>query len=88
MNENKFIVTLKSFKLYGMAKTIEELNQQASPAYLQSIPLLETLMTAELVERDVRSINYQMKTAKFPAYRDLAGFDFAQSQVDEPLIQA
>ena len=71
-----------------MTKTIVEINQHASPAYLQSIPLLETLMAVEIAERDVRSINYQMKTAKFPAYRDLAGFDFAQSQVDEPLIQA
>jgi DNA replication protein DnaC len=88
MNENTLISTLRSLKLYGMAQTIEELNQQASPAYLQSIPLLETLMAAEIAERDVRSINYQMKTAKFPAYRDLAGFDFAQSEVDEPLIQA
>ena len=32
MNENKLIVTLKSLKLYSMAKTIKELNQQASPA--------------------------------------------------------
>ena len=88
MNENKLISTLKTLKLYGMAQTVEELNQQASPAYLQSIPLLETLMAAEIAERDVRSINYQMKTAKFPAHRDLAGFDFAQSQVDEPMIQA
>jgi DNA replication protein DnaC len=81
MNENELISTLKALKLYGMAQTIEELNQRASPAYLQSIPLLETLMAAEIAERDVRSINYQMKTAKFPAHRDLAGFDFAQSQV-------
>ena len=88
MNENTLITTLKTLKLYGIAQTIAELNQQASPAYLQSIPLLETLMAAEMAERDVRSINYQMKTAKFPAYRDLSGFDFAQSQVDEPLIQA
>ena len=88
MNENKLISTLKTLKLYGMAQTVEELNQQASLVYLQSIPLLETLMAAEIAERDVRSINYQMKTAKFPAHRDLAGFDFAQSQVIEPMIQA
>ena len=32
-------------------------------------------------------MNYQMKIAKFPAYRDLAGFDFSQSVVDEALIR-
>jgi len=36
----------------------------------------------------VRSMNYQMKAAKFPAYRDLAGFDFNQSAVDKALARA
>jgi DNA replication protein DnaC len=88
MNENKLISTLKTLKLCGMAQTVEEVNQQASPVYLQSISLLETLMATEIVEGNVRSIKYQMKTAKFPAHRDLAGFDFAQSQVEEVMIQA
>lgn len=88
MKTESLVGTLKSLKLYGMAQTVTELNQQSSPAYLQSIPLLEILIAAEIAERDVRSINYQMKTAKFPVYRDLAGFDFAQSDVDEPLITA
>ena len=43
---------------------------------------------AEVAEREVRSINYQMKAARFPAYRDLAGFDFAQSSVDEALTRS
>jgi DNA replication protein DnaC len=88
MKTENLVDTLKSLKLYGMAQTVTELNQQSSPAYLQSIPLLEILIAAEIAERDIRSINYQMKTAKFPIYRDLAGFDFAQSDVDEPLIKA
>jgi DNA replication protein DnaC len=37
--------------------------------------------------REVRSIQYQMKVARFPVYRDLAGFDFSQSTVDESLIR-
>ena len=36
----------------------------------------------------MRSINYQMKVAKFPAYRDLTGFDFSQSIVDEALVKS
>jgi DNA replication protein DnaC len=28
-----------------------------------------------------------MRTAKFPAYRDLLGFDFTQSQVNEALVR-
>ena len=29
-----------------------------------------------------------MKVAKFPAYRDLTGFDFEQSTVDEALVKS
>lgn len=88
MKTDNLVDTLKSLKLYGMAQTVTELNQQSSPAYLQSIPLLEILIAAEIAERDVCSINYQMKTAKFPIYRDLAGFNCAPGDVDEPLIKA
>jgi len=52
------------------------------------VPILETLLKAEVAEREVRSINYQMKTARFPAYRDLTGFDFTQSTVDEALVRS
>jgi len=82
------ITTLKSLKLFGMADTIATLAEQASPVYRQAVPILETLLKAEVAERDVRSINYQMKAARFPAYRDLAGFQFTESQVDEALVRA
>ena len=52
------------------------------------MPILEALLKAEVAEREVRSINYQMKVARFPAYRDLAGFDFTQSAVDEALVRS
>jgi DNA replication protein DnaC len=40
-----------------------------------------------MAEREVRSIAYQMKAARFPAYKDLAGFDFAASEVNEALVR-
>ena len=88
MNAEAMITTLKTLKLFGMADTIGNMATQASPAYQQAVPILETLLKAEVAEREVRSINYQMKVAKFPAYRDLAGFDFTQSTVDEALVRA
>ena len=88
MNADAMITTLKALKLFGMAETIGTMATQASPAYQQAVPILETLLKAEVAEREVRSINYQMKVAKFPAYRDLAGFDFTQSAVDEALVRS
>jgi DNA replication protein DnaC len=88
MTADAMITTLKSLKLFGMADTIGNLAEQGAPAYQQAVPILETLLKAEVAEREVRSINYQMKAARFPAYRDLAGFDFAQSSADEALIRS
>lgn len=82
------ITTLKTLKLFGMADTIVHLAAQASPVYQQALPVLETLLKAEVAEREIRSINYQMSAARFPAYRDLAGFEFGDSQVDEALVRA
>jgi DNA replication protein DnaC len=82
------ITTLKTLKLFGMADTIAHLAEQASPAYQQALPILDTLLKAEVAEREVRSINYQMSVARFPAYRDLTSFEFTENQVDEALVRA
>jgi DNA replication protein DnaC len=82
------IITLKTLKLFGMADTIAHLAKQASPVYQQALPILETLLKAEVAEREVRSINYQMTAARFPAYRDLTSFEFSESQVDEALVKS
>jgi len=88
MNADAMIAILKNLKLFGMAGTIADMADQSSPAYRQAVPVLESLLKAEVAEREVRSINYQMKVARFPAYRDLAGFDFTQSTVDEALVRS
>jgi DNA replication protein DnaC len=41
------------------------------------------LLKAETAEREVRSMAYQLKAARFPAYRDLASFTFASSAASE-----
>ena len=87
MQPEAMITALKTLKLFGMAQSIEELAAQNSPAYAHAHPILGNLLKAELAEREIRSINYQMKSARFPAYRDLASFDFGQSTVHEALVR-
>jgi len=48
--------------------------------------LIEHLLQAEHTDRHMRSISYQMHSARFPVHRDLAGFEFEQSKVDRSLI--
>ena len=87
MSNDTVALSLKSLKLYGMASAVGELAEQGSPAYHQSTDLLDQLIRAEVADREVRSINYQMKIARFPAYRDLAGFEFQHSAVSETQVR-
>jgi len=49
--------------------------------------MISQLLKAEMAERKVRSIAYQIKAARFPAHKDLAGLDFASSEANEALIR-
>jgi len=88
MSADALVTTLKSMKLHGMAGAVAELAEQGAPAFRQSGELLEQLIKAEIAEREVRSINYQMQVARFPAHRDLAGFDFTESTISEGQVRA
>lgn len=81
------VIMLRELKMHGMANAVSELAQQASPAFEAAQPILSQLLKAETAEREVRSVSYQLKLARFPVYRDLAGFDFEQSEVNEALVR-
>jgi DNA replication protein DnaC len=81
------VIMLKSLKMHGMAQAVGELTEQGAPAFEAAIPILSQLLKAETAEREVRSTAYQLKVARFPAYRDLNGFDFASSDVNEALVR-
>ena len=88
MQAETMVTTLKSLKLFGMAQAIATLASQGAPAYTQAESILNAMLKAEAAEREVRSVSYQMKIARFPAYRDLASFEFGASLVDEALIRS
>lgn len=81
------IIMLRSLKMHGMAQAVGELTEQGSPAFEAALPILSQLLKAETADREVRSTAYQMKAARFPNYRDLTGFDFSSSEVNEALIR-
>ena len=81
------VVMLRSLKMYGMAQAVSDLTEQGAPAFDTAVPILSQLLKAELAEREVRSIAYQIKAARFPAYKDLTGFDFTSSEVAEALVR-
>ena len=78
---------LKDLRLNGMASAWTDLIAQGESAVATSKWLIEHLLQAEHTDRHMRSISHQMKAARFPIHRDLAGFDFHLSKVDESLIK-
>jgi DNA replication protein DnaC len=79
---------LKALRLSGMASAWADLMEQGGDTTLAASRwLVEHLLQAEEADRAMRSIAHQMKSARFPMHRDLAGFDFEVAQVDRVLIQ-
>ncbi len=81
------VIMLRSLKMHGMAQALSDLMEQGSPAFDAAVPMLSQLLKAETAEREVRSVEYQIKAALFPAYKDLAGFDFTTSEINEALVR-
>jgi DNA replication protein DnaC len=81
------VIMLRGLKMYGMAQAVGDLMEQGSPAFEAAVPIISQLLKAETAEREVRSVAYQIKAARFPAYKDLTGFDFTSSEVNEALVR-
>lgn len=78
---------LKELRLNGMVSAWTDLVALGESGVATSKWLIEHLLQAEHTDRAMRSISHQMKAARFPIHRDLAGFDFSLSKVDESLIK-
>ena len=66
---------------------VGDLIEQGAPGFDAANPILSQLLKAEMAEREVRSIAYHMKAARFPAYKDLSGFTFVASEINEALVR-
>jgi DNA replication protein DnaC len=80
-------VELKALRLHGMASAWTDLTTQGLTSTETSRWLIEHLLQAEDTDRAMRSVTHQMNVAKFPVHRDLAGFDFESSKVEQALIK-
>ena len=78
---------LNELRLHGMVSAWADLHDQDDSALTTSRWLVEHLLQAEHTDRAMRSVSHQMFAAKFPLHRDLAGFDFDSSKVDQALVR-
>jgi len=78
------LAQLNALHLYGMAAAWNELLAEGPRRPAQPEAWLDRLIEAELADRQVRSLRYQLKVARFPVHRDLTGINWAET----PLLQA
>ena len=66
MERHEVLAGLKALRLHGMASALEEAVSTGIKRGRSPWEVLAELVSAESAERKVRSIRYQLATAKFP----------------------
>lgn len=81
------ITHLKAQNLYGMASVLLELQGEASRQPTRPEVWLDRLIEAKQADRQVRSLRYQLKAARFPIHRDFISFNWQETMLDHGQIQ-
>jgi DNA replication protein DnaC len=81
------LAQLNGLRLHGMATAWSELLAEGPRRPMQPEAWLDRLIEAELADRQLRSLRYQLKTARFPVHRDLTGIDWAETPLPQAQIQ-
>ena len=74
-------------KLYGMRTAYDEIIGTALKRQHEPQQIIGDLLTAEISEKQARSIKYQMTIAKLPLAKELEEFDFEATDINETLIR-
>ena len=76
---------LKTMHLFGMAAAWQEWQTEYGFQQKPVMPevWLDRLIAAEQADRQARSLNYQLKAARFPIHRDLMSFEWNETPLQE-----
>jgi DNA replication protein DnaC len=83
------IAQLKTLHLFGMAAAWSEWQSEYGSQQKPVMPevWLDRLIAAEQADRQARSLNYQLKAARFPIHRDLMNFDWQETPLQQARIE-
>ena len=87
MERHEVLAMMTALKLAGMRTAYDNILADGLKRRHPVQQIIGALLKAEIADKTARSIKYQMASAKLPAARELAEFDFAASPVNEPLIR-
>jgi len=88
MDRSDILELMAKLKLFGMRAAYDEVMTTAIKRQYEPVRIIGELLAAEIAEKQARSIKYQMTIAKLPLAKDLDGFTFAQTPINESLVRS
>ena len=87
MERSEILTAMGDLKLYGMKAAFDEIIGTAVKRQHQPQRIIGDLLTAEIAEKQARSIKYQITIAKLPFAKDVEDFVFADTPINEALVR-
>ena len=79
--------SLKALQLYGMATAWSELQAEKPKQTHRPESWMGHLIAAEQTDRQLKSLRYQLKAARFPIHRDLLGIDWTETPLSQAVVE-
>jgi DNA replication protein DnaC len=87
MERSEILGAMGELKLYGMKAAYDEIIATALKRQHEPQRIVGDLLTAEISEKQARSIKYQIAIAKLPLAKDIDDFAFDDAPVNEALVR-
>jgi len=87
MDRAEILTAMSELKLYGMKAAFDEIMATALKRQHEPHRIIGELLSAEITEKQARSIRYQTTIAKLPLAKDLAEFQFDGTPINEALVR-
>src|SRR5213075_1217415 len=87
MERTDVLELMARLKLYGMRAAYDEVMATGIKRQHEPPKIVGDLLSAEIAEKQARSIKYQLTVAKLPLAKDIEDFDFDGTPVTRALIR-
>src|SRR5438876_3235725 len=87
MERTQIFDLMGELKLYGMKAAFDEIMATAVKRQHEPQRIVGDLLTAEITEKQARSIKYQITIAKLPLAKDIDDFRFDNMPINETLVR-
>jgi DNA replication protein DnaC len=87
MERSEILNTMAELKLYGMKAAYDEIIGTAIKRQHEPTRIVGDLLTAEISEKQARSIRYQISIAKLPLAKDVDDFAFDGTPINQTLVR-